>query len=131
MEYIFMGLLTMVGFGLILAYLGRGAVLGLATTLLCVGITVQVSPLLQSFWYLVFHGFNTVQETTEVFSTIYGGKMIHLLEYTEKIAMITACSLLLAMTCLIGKIGLFATIFTTFCFNIGWPLAYMANIYLY
>jgi hypothetical protein len=55
--YIFTAILTILGFGLLIAYSQNSAIAGLTTTLIVVSITVQLAPLLLSFWYQVFYGF--------------------------------------------------------------------------
>jgi hypothetical protein len=55
--YIFTAILAILGFGLLIAYSQNSAIAGLTTTLIVISITVQLAPLLLSFWYQVFNGF--------------------------------------------------------------------------
>jgi hypothetical protein len=50
-----MGLFA-VGLGLMLSYFGRGTALGLGTMIFAIAINIQLSPLLQKFWFNVFVG---------------------------------------------------------------------------
>ena len=67
------------------------AIGGLTTTLFVVAISVQLSPLLLSFWYKVFSGFDG--SNTPVSLPI------------ERETMILCTSLLVALTTLVGKLG--------------------------
>lgn len=53
--YYYMSLFA-VGVGLMLSYFGRGAALGLATTIFAICLNIQLSPLLQKFWIDTFIG---------------------------------------------------------------------------
>lgn len=53
--YFFMGLFA-VGLGLMLSFFGRGTALGLGTTIFAIALNIQLSPLLQKFWFDVFVG---------------------------------------------------------------------------
>ena len=53
--YFFMGLFA-VGVGLMLSFFGRGTALGLGTVIFALAINIQLSPLLQKFWFNVFVG---------------------------------------------------------------------------
>lgn len=57
--YSFTGLLAILGFGLLIAYSQNSAVAGLTTTLIVISITVQLGPLILSFWSQVFNGFSS------------------------------------------------------------------------
>jgi hypothetical protein len=53
--YFFMGLFA-VGVGLMLSFFGRGTALGLGTVIFALALNIQLSPLLQKFWFNVFVG---------------------------------------------------------------------------
>lgn len=53
--YFYMSLFA-VGIGLMLSYYGRGTALGLATAIFAIALNIQLSPLLQKFWFNVFVG---------------------------------------------------------------------------
>ena len=60
-------IVTVLGFGLILCFYAKGSILGLVTAGVAFAVNVQLSPLLQKFWYDVFVGqFNqTVPNATQ------------------------------------------------------------------
>jgi hypothetical protein len=45
-----------VGLGLMLSYFGRGTALGLGTAIFAIALNIQLSPLLQKYWFNVFVG---------------------------------------------------------------------------
>lgn len=45
-----------VGLGLMLSYFGRGTALGLGTAIFTIALNIQLSPLIQKFWFDVFIG---------------------------------------------------------------------------
>jgi len=45
-----------VGLGLMLSYFGKGTSLGLGTAIFAIALNIQLSPLLQKFWFDVFVG---------------------------------------------------------------------------
>lgn len=51
--YFFMGLFA-VGVGLMLSFFGRGTALGLGTVIFALALNLQLSPLLQKFWFNIF-----------------------------------------------------------------------------
>lgn len=55
--YTFTALLAILGYGLLIAYSDNSAIAGLVTTLIVVSVSVQLTPLLLQFWYMVFNGF--------------------------------------------------------------------------
>lgn len=57
--YIFTAVLAILGYGLLIGYSQNSAIAGLTTTLIVISITVQLGPLLLSFWDQVFNGFTT------------------------------------------------------------------------
>jgi hypothetical protein len=57
--YIFTAILAILGYGLLIAYSQNSAIAGLTTTLIVISITVQLGPLIISFWSQVFNGFAT------------------------------------------------------------------------
>ena len=56
--YLLPALLAILGWGLIISYSENSAISGLITTLLAVGLSVQLQPLLDIFWKYVFNGFD-------------------------------------------------------------------------
>ena len=56
--YIFTAILAIIGYGLLIGYSQNSAIAGLTTTLIVISITVQLGPLVLSFWDQVFNGFN-------------------------------------------------------------------------
>lgn len=45
-----------VGLGLMLSFFGKGTALGLGTAIFTIALNIQLSPLLQKFWFDVFVG---------------------------------------------------------------------------
>lgn len=45
-----------VGLGLMLSFFEKGAALGLGTAIFTIALNIQLSPLLQKFWFNVFVG---------------------------------------------------------------------------
>lgn len=84
-------MLAILGYGLLIAYSDNSAAAGLVTTLIVVGVSVQITPLLLSFWYKVFNGFN--------------GSNVEISLSTERITMVLCTSLLTALTSLVGRLG--------------------------
>lgn len=89
--YTFTAMLAILGYGLLIAYSDNSAAAGLVTTLIVVGVSVQITPLLLSFWYKVFNGFN--------------GTNVEISLSTERITMVLCTSLLTALTSLVGRLG--------------------------
>jgi hypothetical protein len=56
--YTLTAFLAILGYGLLIAYSNTSALTGLVTTLIVVGVSVQLSPLLLQFWHSVFNDFN-------------------------------------------------------------------------
>lgn len=81
-----------------------------------VAISVQLSPLLFSFWYKVFSGFDG--SNTQISLPI------------ERETMILCTSLLASMTTLVGKLGKIETLLITFLYNVGWALSVKVTQYL-
>lgn len=113
--YSLTALLAILGYGLLIAYSQNSAIGGLTTTLLVVAISVQLSPLLLSFWEQVFAGF---------------GKNAVLSLQTERETMALCTSLLAALCCLVGRLGAMETFWVTAIYNIGWTLSYKVTQYL-
>ena len=64
-------LFTIVGFGLLLNAYKFGTWLGTGTAIIVVAILIQLSPLLQKFWFSVFiSGFGTTNDVSNVSSNI-------------------------------------------------------------
>lgn len=106
---------AIMGYGLLLAYSYNSALAGLVTTLLGVVVTVQLAPLLLTFWDQVFNGFNDrAQLTVPIMRSTF----------------VLCASLFVALTILVGRLGLFETVIMIIFYNIGWTLAFEVNKYL-
>jgi len=104
-------IVSIMGYGLLLSYNYNSALSGLGTTLLSVFVTVQLAPLMISFWTKVFE----TSFDTDVGVQISNDVMIR--------AFIMCASLLLSLTILVGRLGIFETFIVILAFNIGWPLS--------
>lgn len=114
--YTFTAMLAILGYGLLIAYSDNSAAAGLVTTLIVVGVSVQITPLLLSFWYKVFNGFN--------------GTNVEISLSTERITMVLCTSLLAALTSLVGRLGKTETFIVILLFNVGWTLSYIVTQYV-
>lgn len=113
--YTLTAILAILGWGLIIAYSENSAVSGLMTTLMTVGLSVQLQPLLIAFWNYAFSSFN-------------GKYPLDLVD--EKATMAMCVSLLIALCSLSGRLGIVETFTVIICFNVGWPLNFYFVNYL-
>jgi hypothetical protein len=98
-------------------------------------ISVQLGPLFQQFWFNVFvSGFPEVTSTLSPKLLMYDSTGIfikHISLIFVRISSYCSISLLVALTGVIGKIGLLNTIITTIIFNVGFHLSYYLNYMIY
>lgn len=100
-------------------------------------VNAQLGPLLQQFWFNVFIGgfyANHGIPTDSIYPLIRDTATQDIKNITlsfVRISTYTSISLLVALTAVIGKIGLLNTFLSSIVFNIGWNLSYYLNYMLY
>ncbi len=133
LEYILTNALAVLGFGLLLVYFKHSIRQTLVIALLVCSINAQLGPLLQQFWYNVFiNGFYSTYgiPTNTTFKLISDTATNDVKNFTlgfVRISTYCSISLLVALSGVIGKIGLVNTLLSTFLFNIGFNLNYYLN----
>lgn len=135
--YILTNTLAVLGFGLLLVYWRFGVKQTLVIAIVVCSINAQLGPLMQQFWYNVFvQGFyaSTAPETNGTFYLVKDTAIKDVQNITlgfVRISTYCSISLLVALTAIIGKIGIVTTFLTTIIFNIGWNLNYYLNFLIY
>lgn len=137
LEYILTNTLAVLGFGLLLVYFKHSVKQTLVIALLVCSVNAQLGPLLQQFWYNVFiNGFNTTygipnNPTFKLISDTATNDVKNITLGFVRISTYCSISLLVALSGVIGKIGLVNTLLSTFIFNIGFNLNYYLNYSIY
>ena len=114
--YMLAAILAILGWGLIIAYSENSAISGLVTTLLSVGIFVQLGPPLKAFWSYLYDG---------NWQGRFNIGMFHELEI-----MFGVTSLLVAFCFLSGRMGLAETISMILVYCAGWHANYQLIFWL-
>lgn len=135
--YILTNALAVLGFGLLLVYWRFGVQQTLVIGIVVCSVNAQLGPLMQQFWYNVFvQGFYAGQ-AVDTPITFYlmkdtAVKDVHNITLGfVRISTYCSISLLVALTAVIGKIGIVTTFLTTIIFNIGFNLNYYLNFLIY
>lgn len=134
LEYIFTHVLAVLGFGLLLVHFKLGIQQTLIIALLVCFVNLLMGPMVQQFWYNVFtRGFQTSpndqtlnlnrDSATEGINNVTLG--------FARISTYCSISVLVALTAVIGRIGLINTFIATVIFNIGWNLSYYLNFHIF
>ena len=122
-----------VGLGLMLSFFGKGQALGLGTAIFAIALNIQLSPLLQKFWFNVFVGnFNRVVAGTSSDAEIQfqDSNSVFMSVIYQRNAMAMTISYLLSCLATIGRKGLFEIFISLLAFNIMWPIPYYVNMKL-
>lgn len=137
LEYILTNTLAVLGFGLLLVYFRFGVKQVLIIALIVCSVNAQLGPLIQQFWYNVFvNGFysNYGIDTANAFKLVGDTATKDVKNVTlgfVRISTYCSISLLVALSGVIGRIGMVNTLITTFVFNIGFNLNYYLNFNIY
>lgn len=137
LEYILTNALAVLGFGLLLVYFRFGIKQTLVIALIVCSINAQLGPLMQQFWYNVFvNGFysNYGIDSTNAFKLVRDTATNDVKNITlgfVRISTYCSISLLVALSSVIGKIGMVNTLISTILFNIGFNLNYYLNFMIY
>lgn len=139
LEYILTNALAVLGFGLLLVYFKYTIKQTLIVALVVCSVNAQLGPLIQQFWYNVFingfyasHGIPTAKDTPYALITDTPVQNINSVTLGfVRISTYTSISLLVALSSVIGKIGLLNTFIASILFNIGWNLNYYLNYMIY
>lgn len=134
--YILTNALAVLGFGLLLVHWRFGIKQTLVIALIVCSVNAQLGPLMQQFWYNVFiKGFETATvDPTGQYKLINDTASTEVRNITlgfVRISTFCSISLLVALTGVIGKIGVVTTFLTTIIFDIGWNLNYYLNFLIY
>jgi len=99
-----MGLFA-VGLGLMLSFYAKGTALGLGTTIFAIALAVQLSPLLQKFWFNVFIGHfdNTSSGYADFTVQSFEMNNVAMSQYNQRNAMAMTISFLIASLATIGR----------------------------
>lgn len=103
--YFYMGLFA-VGLGLMLSFYAKGTALGLGTTIFAIALSIQLSPLLQKFWFNVFIGhFDNNTSLGYADFTVQSFEMnnVAMSQYYQRNAMAMTISFLIASLATIGR----------------------------
>lgn len=139
LQYILTNALAVLGFGLLLVYFKYTIKQTLIIALVVCSVNVQLGPLIQQFWYNVFingfyasYGVPTASETPYLMIRDTPTQNINSITLGfVRISTYTSISLLVGLSSVIGKIGLFSTFIASILFNIGWNLSYYLNYMIY
>jgi hypothetical protein len=116
MVYLGASFFAIVGWGLIIGYSENSAVSGLSITLMVIGLTVQLQPLVNAFWKYCFTTFNGVF-TVNLYSLC--------------LSMFVCASMLVAFCFLSGRVSIVETFTVIIIFNFGWALNSNLVTYLF
>lgn len=131
--YFYMGIFA-VGLGLMLSFYAKGAALGLGTAIFAIALSIQLSPLLQKFWFDVFIGhFNNTTDLGYPDLTVKNFQMnnVYLSQYYFRNAMALTISFLISNLATIGRTSFFELFTSLVIYNIMWPVPYFASLRLY
>lgn len=140
LEYIFTHVLAILGFGLLLVYFKFAIQQTIVIGLLVCFVNLLMGPMLQQFWYNVFtFGFDSQYQqpnphTDRGLPLNFDSASEHINNVTlgfSRISTFCSISLLVALTSVIGRIGILNTFITTVIFNIGFNLSYYLNFNIY
>ena len=137
MALIGLAFFTIVGFGLLLSSYRHGTWLGMASTIIVVAISLQLSPILQTLWFQTFN--TSFKETpnpdgvgaqVRTFWTYYYEGIMDASIYKMRTSFLSCVSILTFLTAVIGRISLANLIQITSIFQITWTLNYNLLIYM-
>lgn len=138
LEYILTNALAVLGFGLLLIYFRFAIKQTIIVALIVCAVNCQMGPLLQQFWYNVFvQGFyKSLSYTAATFpyKMIVDSGLQDVKNITlgfVRISTYCSISLLVALSGVIGKIGMVNTLLAAITFNIGFNLNYYLNFLIY
>lgn len=133
---ILMFLFVVVGFGMLLNIYRFGNWLGSATAIITVALCIQLSPLLQKFWFSVFiTGFGTVNSTVESTSSVsrfwlaYTENNIQIGTQLMRTSLVSCISIMTVMSAVVGRISTAQIMKLVSIFLIFWNLNYYLLIY--
>jgi hypothetical protein len=121
LEFILTNSLAVLGFGLLLVYFKYTIKQTLIIALIICGVNVQMGPLMQQFW-------------TNVFLSNFDNKSYNSVSINlafVRISTYCSISLLVALSGVIGRIGVFNTLLTSIIFNLGFNLNYYLNYLIF
>lgn len=99
-----------VGLGLMLSYFGKGSALGLGTAIFAIALNIQLSPLLQKFWFNVFIGeFNRTAPSgdTDIYVAYQEQVGVYISVISERSTIAMTISYLISCLAFIGRADLF------------------------
>lgn len=136
LEYIFTNVLAVLGFGLLLVYYRLSVKQCLFIALVVSFVNIQMGPMLQQFWFNVFvKGFQTTTLPSVPNALLLQDSALERINNMSlgfvRISTFCSISLLVALTGVIGKIGLFNVFITTIIFNVGFNLSYYLNFMIF
>lgn len=120
-----------VGLGLMLSFYGKGVALGLGTAIFAIALSIQLSPLLQKFWFDVFLGhFGNTTSLGYPDVTIQNFEMnnVYLSQFYFRNSMALTISFLIGSLATIGRTSFFELFISLVVYNIMWPIPYFANL---
>lgn len=132
---ILMFIFVVVGFGMLLNVYRFGNWLGSATAIIVLAISIQLSPLLQKFWFSVFiSGFGSVNMTATstsvaTFWQYYTNSNIDVSALLMRTTLLSCISIMVVMTSVVGRVSLNQIIKFTALFQIFWTLNYFLLIW--
>jgi len=123
-----------VGLGLMLSYFGKGAALGLGTAIFAIALNIQLSPLLQKFWFNVFVGHfdqTTPSGNTDISVSYQELTGVYISVIIERSTIAMTISYLISCLATIGRLDLWDTFVSLIIYNIMWPIPFYCNMRLY
>lgn len=131
-----MFIFTIVGFGLLMNVYKFANWLGATTSIVVVALSIELSPLLQKFWFSVFiTGFgdnnsSIANSTVTDFWDNTSGNNIQVTNQVMRTTLLSCISLLTVMTAVVGRVSLAQMIKAVSLFQVFWNLNYFLLIYM-
>ena len=133
---ILMFIFVVVGFGMLNNIYRFGNWLGSATAIIVIGLSIQLSPLLQKFWFSIFiTGFGTVNNSVPVTSTVnnfwnvYTENNIEIGANLMRTTLLSCISIMTVMCAVVGRINVAQLLKLVSFYQIFWNLNYFLLIY--
>lgn len=137
LSLVLMGLFTIVGYGLLLSSYKNASWFGFAVALITVAISIQLSPLLQKFWFWTFNtSFTSSPAPSDVglniqdFWTYYGDQKIHPSFATMRTTLLSCISILTLMTSVIGRVTFSQVVSVVCIYQLAWSINWALLIYM-
>ena len=130
-------LFPLLGFGLLLSSYKNGTWLGMGSAVIVVAVSIQLTPILQKFWFFIFNTSFTNEPTAEQ----VGDNISYFWEYYSDLyftgsrmalrtSLLSSVSFLTFMTSVIGRLSVTELFSSLLIFQYLWNMTYSLLIYL-